>query len=612
MKKKWFILLLPILLLISGCQDNTGDETNDTQKTEDDQVVPGVEVFLDDHLDWVEDQRVGLVTNNTGIDRELNSTVDLLDEHSDVELTALYGPEHGVRGNVYAGDYIESYTDEQTGLPVYSLYGPTWEPTEEMLEDVDVLLFDIQDIGSNNYTYIYTLGFLMEAASKHDKSVIVLDRPNAIGGERVEGPLREDDSVTFMGRYLLPMRHGMTTGELALMWNQEYNLGVDLKVAQMDGWERDMHFEDTGLPWVLTSPNIPTPDSASLYISTGIFDRTPLSEGVGTTRPFEFVGAPWVDAEELETEMREKDLDGVNFRTQYYTPLFADYEDELIPGLQIHIEEASEIEVVELGLELATAMRDQDPESFEIDDDYNEIIGTTKARDMLEEGESAQAIVEEWQEDLDNWTKEFRNNYLLYSPYPEGAEKYEAESVLGILPHDLDLYPGEEVTVDLHGFDENGDKLDINRENVHWKAPDDLVEIDNEGNITALDEGQGTLTIEYEDIKTTKPIQVSKNIIEDINVESYEENTEVIVDLNQTINFDIKQEGKEVTVEVPQSEFADDFKEETISVDDDPVLEKVDYELEDDVFSMKIYLLEEDIEVDTPDSSEQMIIDLSH
>lgn len=253
-----------------------------SEQSTEPKVKPGIDVFLEEHLEWIEGKRVGLVTNPTGINQNMESAINLLYEHEDVNLTALFGPEHGIRGDRAAGEYIESYIDEQTGLPVYSLYGPTWHPSEEMLEDVDVLLYDMQDIGSNVYTYIYTLGFVMESAAEYGKEVIVLDRPNAIGGDRVEGPLRKADTVTYMGRYLLPVRHGMTAGELATMWNHEYGLGISLKVAQMDGWERTMHHEDTGLPWVFPSPNIPTPTTADLYAGTELVKESNASVGLGT------------------------------------------------------------------------------------------------------------------------------------------------------------------------------------------------------------------------------------------------------------------------------------------------------------------------------------------
>lgn len=616
MKKLVLALFLPIFLVLAAYTPNGEitegtEEDSNSEVAEEESVVPGVEVFMENHLDWIEDERVGLVTNNTGIDRDLNSTIDLLHEHPDVNLTALYGPEHGVRGNAEAGDYVESYTDEQTGLPVYSLYGPTWKPSEDMLEDVDVLIFDIQDIGSNVYTYIYTLGFVMEGAAEQDKSVIVLDRPNAIGGERVEGPLRAEDTVSFMGRFLLPVRHGMTAGELAIMWNHEYSLGVDLEVAKMEGWERGMHFEDTGLPWVLTSPNIPTPDSATLYTGTILVANSTLSEGLGTTRPFEFVGAPWIDAEALQAEMTEKDLDGVTFRTQYFTPMFGMYEGELVPGVQVHIEDESAIDVVELGLELATSMRDQEPEQYEIDENYNELIGSTLARDMLSDGEDAQTIMAEWEDELSTWTEEVRNNYLLYEPYPEGADGYEQQPVLGILPYDLNLYPGQEISISLQGFDEEGNALAPNAEDVEWEVSDEIVELDGE-TVTAVNEGEGTLTAEYDGMAISVPIQVSMNIIESVVGEAHEQHTRIVIDLNQTIDFEVDQEGDTVTIEIPQAEFAEEFEAGSVMVEDSPVVEEVEFDIEDETFTATMNLLEENVEIETPEYAERVVVDLVH
>lgn len=629
MKKMIMMLSFPLLFVLGACQMNAENvaeepETRETEieevkveaeseeaEMEEESVVPGVEVFLEEHLDWIEDERVGLVTNNTGIDRELNSTVDLLNEDPDINLTALYGPEHGVRGNEEAGGYVESYIDEPTGLPVYSLYGPTWKPSEEMLENVDVLIYDIQDIGSNVYTYIYTLGFVMEAAAEQDKSVIVLDRPNAIGGERVEGPLRTADTVSFMGRYLLPVRHGMTAGELATMWNHEYSLGVDLRVAEMEGWKRDMHFEDTNLPWVLTSPNIPTPDSATLYTGTILVANSTLSEGLGTTKPFEFIGAPWIDAEALETEMREKDLDGVNFRTQYFTPMFGAYEGEMVAGVQVHIEDASEINVVELGLELATAMRDQNPEEYEINDVYHELIGSTLARDMLRDGASAQEIIQEWQDDLDTWIREVRNNYLLYGDYPEDVEKYEQQPVLGILPHDLNLSPGEETSISLQGFDEDGNQIDVNWEDIEWDLANDIVEIED-GIVTAIDEGEDVLTVQYQGMEASRPIQVSMNIIDNVNVGVHDQYTRTVIELNKTIDFDVEEADGQVIITIPFAEFSEDFESGSLQVDDSPVLEQVDYELDGETFIATLHLVEENVVVETPEYADRAVIDLVH
>ncbi|UJL45393.1 DUF1343 domain-containing protein [Virgibacillus sp. NKC19-16] len=377
-------------------------------------VVPGIEVFLHDHLDWIKGKQVGLITNPTGVDRHLVSDIDLLYNHPDVQLTALYGPEHGIRGNQEGGEQVESYMDERTGLPVYSLYGSTWKPSKDMLRHVDVLLFDIQDIGSNVYTYIYTLGFTMEAASEFDIEVIVLDRPNPIGGVKVEGPLRSPDTVSFMGRFLLPIRHGLTIGELATMWNHEYSMGVKLKVAKMKGWRRSMHFEDTGLPWVMTSPNIPTDESAYLYAGTELLANTTLSTGIGTTKPFELVGGTWVNGEELEKEMNDRNVTGVTFRSIYYTPMHGDHEGELVGGVQVHIIEPSTIDLVPLGLHLVDAMRNQSPDKFEMNSNYAEIIGDSAVPKMIKDKNSVDSIIDSWADELNTWIVQVRDHYLLY------------------------------------------------------------------------------------------------------------------------------------------------------------------------------------------------------
>lgn len=423
-KKLWdkfsIFILFVLTIVVIGATTISAKEGQDSQgETEPTKVKPGIEVLLEDHLDWLEGKRVGLITNPTGVTSDLESSIDVLYNHSDVELTALYGPEHGIRGDREAGEHVDSYIDEKTGLPVYSLYGETWKPTEEMLEDVDVLLYDIQDIDSNVYTYIYTLGFAMEAAAEQDKELIVLDRPNPNGGMKVEGPVRSEEAVSFMGRFLLPVRHGMTVGELAMMWNNEYSLNADLKVAEMEGWERTMIFEDTELPWVMTSPNIPTEDSAHLYAGVELLDDTNLSEGLGTTRPFELVGAPWINAEDLAEDMNKLELAGVTFRPAHFTPMFGEYEGELVSGVQIHLNHPAEVNLVELGLHLIDKMRHQDPEKFELDDNYAQLIGDPDAADMIREGEAVDDIIASWEEELDSWIKDVRNPYLLYSPYPD-------------------------------------------------------------------------------------------------------------------------------------------------------------------------------------------------
>lgn len=440
-----FILFLITLISIFVGTTSVSAEEEQNDEEEAEKVTPGIEVLLEEHLDWVEDKRVGLITNPTGVTSNLKSSIDVLYDHPDVNLTALYGPEHGIRGDREAGEDVDSYTDEKTGVPVYSLYGETWKPTEEMLEDVDVLLFDIQDIDSNVYTYIYTLGFAMEAAAEQDKEIIVLDRPNPNGGTKVEGPVRSEEEISFMGRFLLPVRHGMTVGELTTMWNSEYSLGADLKVAEMEGWDRTMTFEDTKLPWVMTSPNIPTEDSAHLYAGVELLDDTTLSEGLGTTKPYELVGAPWIDAEELAEDMNNLELEGVTFRPAHFTPTSGEYEGELTGGVQIHVDDPSKIDQVELGLQLIVMMRDQDPEKFEMDDNYSELIGDSEAAEMIQEGESVDEIMGSWEDELNTWIEDVRNQYLLYQPSSEDIQNVveglkENGDIMDDAAHDLDLH----------------------------------------------------------------------------------------------------------------------------------------------------------------------------
>ncbi|MBP2664954.1 MAG: hypothetical protein H6Q71_2902 [Firmicutes bacterium] len=275
---------------------------------------------VDQHLSLFSGKRVGLITNATGMNSQFQSSIDVL--AAKTKLVALFSPEHGIRGAVPAGirgavpagDKVGSQKDSKTGLPVFSLYGATKKPTPEMLENLDVIAFDIQDVGARAYTYIYTMAYAMQAAKENGKTFVVFDRPNPIGGVEVEGGITKPGFESFIGMYPIPIRHGMTVGELAKLFNKEFGIGCDLTVIDMTNWHREMYFNDTGLPWVMTSPNIPTPDTALVYPGTGIFGGTNISEGVGTTRPFDFVGAPWLDAESLANQMNAMKLPGVIFR----------------------------------------------------------------------------------------------------------------------------------------------------------------------------------------------------------------------------------------------------------------------------------------------------------
>ncbi|WP_425059493.1 hypothetical protein SCACP_00860 [Sporomusa carbonis] len=307
---------------------------------------------IDKHLGLFQGKRIGLITNQTGMTSGFQSTIDVL--KAKTNLVALFSPEHGIRGNVPAGANVGSYIDERTGVPVYSLYGRTKKPTAEMLDNVDILAFDMQDIGARFYTYMYTMAYAMQSAKEYGKTFVVFDRPNPVGGEIVEGNIIQPGFESFIGMYPIPARHGLTIGELALLMNREYKINCDLVVIRMTGWQRAMHFNDTGLPWVMTSPNIPTPDTALVYSGTGMLGGTNVSEGIGTTRPFELVGAPWIDANALAERMNAAGLPGAVFRPVYFTPRQVDvkYQGQLCGGVQIHVTDRQTFRAVRTGLTL--------------------------------------------------------------------------------------------------------------------------------------------------------------------------------------------------------------------------------------------------------------------
>jgi len=302
------------------------------------------------YLHLFENKRVGLITNPTGVDHHLNSGVDLMYEK--VHLTALFSPEHGIRGNLQAGVHQELYVDEKTNVMVYSLYGPTRKPTKEMLDQIDVLVFDMQDVGARFYTYLYTMAYAMIACQEENKTFVVLDRPNPLGGLKVEGNLLNLDYRSFVGYYELPQRFGLTIGELALLFNDIYHIGVDLKVIPMEGWTRNMFYRDTGLTWIAPSPNIPTAETCFPYIATCLFEGTNVSEGRGTTKPFHYVGAPWLKADEVIDKFNSYDLKGIQLRKQYFTPMFSKHANVLCAGVEFHITDLNKADLVYAGVVL--------------------------------------------------------------------------------------------------------------------------------------------------------------------------------------------------------------------------------------------------------------------
>jgi uncharacterized protein YbbC (DUF1343 family) len=417
MKKKWLTGVLTLLLVLSTV--TAAIAKNDKEK-ENEKFRLGVEVLLQDKLDLIKGKRVGLITNPTGVDQKLNSIVDLLYNNPNVKLTALYGPEHGVRGSAQAGSYVEKYTDEKTGLPVYSLYGSTKKPTPEMLSNVDVLLFDIQDVGARFYTYIYTMALAMEAAKENNIPIIVLDRPNPISGTKVEGPVLEDKYSSFVGEYAIPVRHGMTVGELAQLFNKEFNIGADLTVVKMDGWKRNMYYDDTPLQFVMPSPNMPTLDTALVYPGACLIEGTNISEGRGTTRPFELIGAPFINGDDLAEKLNSYHLPGVSFRSASNVPTFSKFVNQLTNGVQIHVTNRNTYNSFETGLYIVKTIHDMYPNQFQFRTPgsngisyFDNLVGNGSIRAGIEAGKSVEEMEASWQTDLNKFM-DVREKYLLY------------------------------------------------------------------------------------------------------------------------------------------------------------------------------------------------------
>ncbi|MBR6594762.1 MAG: DUF1343 domain-containing protein [Clostridia bacterium] len=313
-------------------------------------VLCGIDM-ISMHDGLLKDARIGIITAPTGVDRYMRPTYEILSEK--YKVTALFAPEHGIRGDAQAGDHISTYVDEETGLTVYSLFGENKHPSEEMMSQVDVLVFDMQDVGARYYTFLYAMTRCMEACAKYNKEMLVLDRPNPLGGLTVEGVTLDEAFASGVGEYAVPIRYGLTIGEFALYINSVKNIGCNLTVVPCEGLKRSMMFDETGLPWILPSPNIPTPVNSTLnYIATCYFEGTNISEGRGTTMPFELVGAPFIDAAELERRLNAYKLEGVHFRRCYFTPTFSKHKGERCAGVQLHITDRELYRPFEAGMYL--------------------------------------------------------------------------------------------------------------------------------------------------------------------------------------------------------------------------------------------------------------------
>jgi len=403
-------------------------------------VKLGVDVFLEKHLDLVKGKRVGLITNPSGINGRLESTADLFFREPAIQLAALYGPEHGVRGDAQAGEYVPFYFDKKFKVPVFSLYGQSSKPEPGMLKnideymrsfdtvavgkvpegtmvrDVDVLIYDVQDVGARVYTYIATMAYALQACSESGIEFVLLDRPNPVNGADIEGTILEYPQFSsFVGLFPIPARHGMTLGELAGLFNDKFlSKKAKLTVIPIEGWTRRLWYDQTGLPWVYPSPNMPTLDTATVYPGQVYFEGTNISEGRGTTHPFELFGAPWIDGYVLAKKLNAFGLPGVVFREACFTPTFSKFQGQLCGGTQVHVTDRAVYRSVETALHIIKTIRDTYPDMFEFHEEYfDKIMGTSKVREALENGTNVAEIVAGFKPGLEGF-KVLREPYLLY------------------------------------------------------------------------------------------------------------------------------------------------------------------------------------------------------
>lgn len=386
-------------------------------------IKTGIEVLKEQNFKILEGKRVGLITNPTGVDNNLTSTVDILFNAPNVNLVALYGPEHGVRGDIHAGDKVDGSVDANTGLPVFSLYGATRKPTPEMLKDIDVLVYDIQDIGCRSFTYISTMGVAMEAAAENGKEFIVLDRPNPLGGNRVEGCPVEDGYISFVSQFKIPYLYGLTCGELANLINTEFmnDASCDLKVVKMKKWKRKMTYDKTGLQWVPSSPHIPHAGSAIFYPISGILGELGyMSIGVGYTIPFEMFAAPWIKAEEFASQLNGLKLPGIFFRPMHLKPFYSVGKGEHMQGVQIHITDYDKASLSDIQFYIMQEVANLYPDKKVFDhadkgrfNMFDKVSGTNKIRETFSISNNRDDVKPIWNKGVNDF-KILSKKYYLY------------------------------------------------------------------------------------------------------------------------------------------------------------------------------------------------------
>jgi uncharacterized protein YbbC (DUF1343 family) len=373
-------------------------------------VLTGIEVLEGQNFAPLRGKRVGLITNQTGVDSQGRRTIDVLKSAPDVKLVALFSPEHGIQGR--ADSSVSNATDQASGVTIYSLYGSTRRPTDDMLANLDALVFDIQDAGVRFYTYTTTMAYCMEEAAKHHIAFFVLDRPNPLGGEIIEGPMLDPDKLSFTAYFPMPVRYAMTMGELAQMFNAENKIGADLHVVAMNGWKRGETFNEAGVPWISPSPNLRSLTEAYLYPGIEILQAGGVSVGRGTDTPFEILGAPWIDGDKLAAELMHRKIPGVEFSAAQFTPTQDMYAGRLCRGVRLRISPKGELRSMRVGLEIADALHRMYPDQFQVDKTIT-LLGSQATVDALTRGDSPESIIKSWAPTLDKF-QQMRAKYLLY------------------------------------------------------------------------------------------------------------------------------------------------------------------------------------------------------
>lgn len=383
-------------------------------------VKLGIETLQESGFARFKGEGVGLIINPSSVNSHFETTLNIFLKNN-VSVKALFGPEHGIEGELQDQERDSTSEGRKSPIPIYSLYGNHLAPTAEMFADIDTVIFDIQDVGARYYTFIWTMVMAMEKAGQYNKRFVVLDRPNPIGGLDIEGPVLDENYSSFVGLYPIPVRHGMTVGELASMFNQEFNIGAELEIIRMKGWQRDMWFDDTYLPWISPSPNMPTLDTATVYPGMCLLEGTNISEGRGTTKPFEYFGAPWLESEIVLDELSK--LAGCRLRPIYFKPLWSKYRGKVCGGFQLHVTDRKIFKPVEIVLETLCAIRKIHPKEFkwkvlpyEFEKEklpFDILIGNSIVREMIEDGCSFEEIQDVCNRGLDKF-RETRAKYLLY------------------------------------------------------------------------------------------------------------------------------------------------------------------------------------------------------